>query len=262
MDNKSKEIVDIACVLFGRGGKFGRQDVPEKNLRPLLGRPAMTYPLLAAKNSKEVDVLYLSTDDAEIANIGRKLGAEIIDRPDYLATKEALMEDAIFHACGEIKNRLGYIPEIVVVLMCNAPHILASTIDEGVRRLKTKPEFDSVITACKMNMFSPLRARKITEKGTLVPFVPFDCIQNKNLLSSNRNSAGDAYFADNGMTVVRSKCLANIHDNLLPFQWMGKEIHFIEQFDTGCDIDDEWQLVVLERWLANHGFTKTSTPYD
>jgi hypothetical protein len=43
---------------------------------------------------------------------------------------------------------------------------------------------------------------------------------------------------------------------------MGKEIHFIEQIDTGCDIDGEWQIVVLERWLLLNGFTKKSTPYE
>jgi CMP-N-acetylneuraminic acid synthetase len=41
----------------------------------------MIYPLLAAKNAKLVDKIYISTDSEKIKTIGREYGAEIIDRP-------------------------------------------------------------------------------------------------------------------------------------------------------------------------------------
>ena len=45
------------------------------------------------------------------------------------------------------------------------------------------------------------------------------------------------FFADGGLTIVRAKALENIKDNLLPFQWMGERIGYIEQLPGGGDID-------------------------
>ena len=77
----------IAALLLGRKGSVG---FPGKNTYPLLGRPLMTYPVMAAKKSRYVDKLYISTDDEVIMEIGRKHGAEIIIRPPELCTKAAL----------------------------------------------------------------------------------------------------------------------------------------------------------------------------
>ena len=165
MSSNSTKRARTVAILFGRGGRYGSQSLPKKNLVPLLGRPVMVYPLLATRYSQSIDRLYVSTDDDEIASIALGFGAELIKRPDYLATKEALMESAIDHAHREVKNRLTYAPEYVVILMCNAPNILAKTIDEGVHILDTHSQYDSVITVSKLNMFGPLRARKRSEEG-------------------------------------------------------------------------------------------------
>ena len=45
----------IAALLIGRGGSTG---LPKKNVKPILGRPLMTYPILAAKNSKFCDKIF------------------------------------------------------------------------------------------------------------------------------------------------------------------------------------------------------------
>lgn len=254
--------VQTTAILFGRGGQHGAQSLPRKNLIPLLGRPVMVYPLLAAVHSRAVDRLYVSTDDAEIAEIGREFGAEIIHRPDHLATKDSLMEDAIAHGYSEVKRRLGKGPNYVVILMCNAPNVLAKTIDQGSQILHENPLFDSVITASRLNMFAPLRARRVTSAGTLKPYVPFDAIGDPSTMNSNRNSTPDVYFGDSGMTFVRGHCLEDMAHNLLPCPWMGKEIGFIEQLPGGGDIDASWQISVLEHWLNMQGFSESSTPYD
>ena len=79
----------IPAILIGRGGSVG---LPKKNVMPVLGRPLMAYPLLAAKNCKLIDKIYVSTDASEIKKVAKDLNAEIIDRPKNLATSEA--------ACG------------------------------------------------------------------------------------------------------------------------------------------------------------------
>lgn len=255
-------VVNNVAVLFGRGGQHGPQSVHRKNLLPLLGRPVMAYPLMAARHAQAVDRVYVSTDDEEIALIGRQLGAEIIDRPLHLATKDALIEDAISHAYEEITRCLGYAPEYLTVLMCNAPNILADVIDAGIELLEQNPQFDSVITASKLNMFGPPRARRLQIDGTLKPYVSIDLFGDLQSMSSNRDSAPDAYFGDSGMTIVRGRCLLDMAHNLLPYRWMGKEIAVITQQPGGGDIDAYWQVPVLEFWLRVHGFTEAQTPYD
>ena len=76
----------IPALLIGRGGSVG---LPGKNTMTVVGRPLMEYPILAAKNGRCVDKVYLSTDSKDIADTGRRLGVEIIDRPPRLATKSA-----------------------------------------------------------------------------------------------------------------------------------------------------------------------------
>ena len=93
----------IVAILIGREGSVG---IPKKNVYPILNRPLMSYPLLAAQNSKFVDEVYVSTDSEDIINVGKKLGAKIIDRPSELATSEAVVEDAYVHAYEFIKRQV------------------------------------------------------------------------------------------------------------------------------------------------------------
>ena len=55
------------------------------------------------------------------------------------------------------------------------------------------------------------------------------------------------------MTVVRVNKIENMDENLLPFQWMGKNIGFIEQAPGGGDVDYEWQWAAQRHWLNENG---------
>ncbi len=150
----------------------------------------------------------------------------------------------------------------MVITMCNACNIVSESIDRGVELLKSRPDFDSAITVCRYNMFTPLRARRLSEDGSLQPFVPLEALGDVKKLTCDRASTGDVYFADGGATVVRGHCLEDIRNNLLPFRWMGKRIHPIIQEPGGGDIDDPWQVAAMEVWLRRQGFSEGSTPYD
>lgn len=243
----------IYALALGRGGSTG---FPGKNVHPVLGRPLMTYPLTAALRSRHVDGLYLSSDDDEIKRVGRELGAEIIDRPDELATKAALAEDAYVHGWHEIEKRIagdGKTVDILVLLMCNAPTITAEMIDQGIEALLADPELDSAVSVSRYNMWSPLRARRVTDEGTLQPFVPFETFGDPATLNCDRDSQGDVWFADMGVSIIRTRCLENLHDGLLPQKWMGQRIAPIYS-DAGFDLDYEWQFPVAEWWLKKHGW--------
>ena len=105
----------------------------------------MEYPLLAALNSKNIGEVYVSTDSSKIKEITLKHKANVIDRPDYLCTKEALGEDAYVHGYNYIKNELKKEVELVVLLFCNGPTVLPELIDEGITALRKDKKLDSAV---------------------------------------------------------------------------------------------------------------------
>ena len=223
----------------------------------------MEYPLLAAVSAKKVDMVYISTDDEQIMEIGDRHGAHIIVRPPELASKSALGEDAYVHGYQVIRDSMpvGQKLELLVLLFCNAATILGQTIDQGIDILRQNPAYDSAVTVSCYNMWSPLRARKIGTDGLLHPFVPFETFGDPATLNCDRDSQGNVLFADMGVSIVRPRCLENIDQGLLPQKWMGRKIYPLKQWG-GCDVDYEWQIPSVEYWLKKHGFTEKKTPYD
>jgi len=242
----------VTALVLGRGGSTG---FPGKNLYPVLGRPLMAYPLLASGESKYVDRLYVSTDSEEIMSVGRQYGAEIIVRPPELCTPTALGEDDFAHGYRVIRERLaedGDTIELMVLLFANAATITAELIDQGIEMLRADRTLDSAVTVSRYNMWSPLRARRLADDGCLHPFVPFEVFGNLDSLDCDRDSQGDVYFADMGVSVVRPRCLEHLEEGLLPQKWMGQRIAPIYSWG-GCDVDYEWQIPLVEHWLRANG---------
>jgi hypothetical protein len=248
----------IAALLIGREGSVG---FPGKNVAPLMGRPLMVYPLLAALNSKYVDEIFVSTDSKKVKEIAVKYGATIIDRPDYLCTKEALGEDVFVHGYKHIRDVLKKDIEIILLLHCNGICLLPSQIDHAIEVLRKNPEYDSAATVAEFNMYSPVRARSICDDGLLHPFIPFDSYPKCMKINCDRDAQGSVYFADVCLSVVRPRCLDNIEKGVLPQRWMGQNIYPIIQSGS-FDIDFEWQMPLLEHWLASNGFTDKKLPYE
>jgi len=240
----------ICALLLGRKGSVG---FPGKNLMKVLGKPLAWYPMNAALTSGVVDRAFLSTDDPELMTLSEKTGYEVIERPAYLATKEALGEDAYKHGYEVICERIGQKPELLILLFCNAPTVSSEQIQEGVRVLRENQNYDSAVTVSRYNMYSPLRARRVNEKGLLEPFVPFEAVGDVDSLNCDRDSQGDVWFADVALSVVRPHCLEDLESGILPQKWMGQRIFPILN-EAGLDVDYPWQLGQVEWWLKKNGF--------
>jgi CMP-N-acetylneuraminic acid synthetase len=247
--------LDCVAIVFGRKGSKG---VPGKNTMEICGRPISHYPMLAASDSKYVSNIFLSTDDENIKMEAKNFNVDVIDRPKDLCTDSALLEDALIHGYREIIKRLERTPDILVILMCNAPTVNSELIDKGIEALINDPEADSAVTVSKLNMYSPLRARKLDSNGYLEPFIAFENFGNPSTLSCDRDSQGDVFFADMSHSISRSRAIDDLENGLLPQKWMGKKI--IPVYQTyGCDIDDEWQIEASKWWIAKNGLSKTFT---
>ncbi|MGD0023123.1 MAG: hypothetical protein ABSC37_00655 [Xanthobacteraceae bacterium] len=244
----------IVAILIGREGSTG---YPDKNVADLLGKLLVAWPIEAAREVSEIERIYVSTDSPRIKDIARQYCARIIDRPPHLCTKEALGEHAYQHAHEVIKAELakdGIEPELYALLMANAPTISPTQLREGIAVLRAHPEYDSAVTVSCYNMWSPLRARKIGSDGLLHPFVPFETFGDPKTLNCDRDSQGDSWFADMGVSLVRPHNLDDLESGLLPQKWMGQKIYPIKN-EAGLDVDYGYQLPQAEWWLKAHGLS-------
>ena len=243
----------ICALMMGRAGSIG---FPEKNIKKVLGRHLFEYPLIASKNSKYIDKIFISTDCPVITRVSKKYGVIHIKRPKKLANSKALGEHVYEHGYNEIKRMLNLKEkniEFIILLMANAPTITNKLIDKGINILRKNKNFDSAVSTSVYNMWSPLRARRLGKDGTLKPFVPFKTFGNPKTLNCDRDSQGNVYFADMAVSVVRPKCLENLKSGLLPQKWMGNKIAPILSWG-GCDVDYNWQIPTVEYWLRKNKF--------
>ena len=237
----------IVAILIGRKGSRGFKG---KNTVKLFGKPCCEYPLIAAKKSRYIKKIYVSTDCPKIKKISTKYNVNFIDRPKKLATAKALGEDVYKFTYKKIlESNPSKKIKLVVLLMANAPTVTSQMIDKGIKKLLSNTYYDSAVSTSVYNMWSPLRARRLKKKdGTLRPFVPFKTFGNPKTLNCDRDSQGDVYFADMSVSVVRPYCLEKMEEGLLPQKWMGKKIAPIFSWGGG-DIDYEWQIPQIKFWI-------------
>ena len=72
----------IFSFIFARGGSKG---IKNKNIKSFCGKPLIEYSIKVAKEIDRIDECFVSTDSLKIAEISKKLGAQIILRPSQLA---------------------------------------------------------------------------------------------------------------------------------------------------------------------------------
>ena len=147
-------------IIPARGGSKG---IPNKNLRELAGKPLLAYALEAANASGVIDRLILSTDSAEIADLGRKLGLEVpFMRPAELAADDSPMLDVLQHAVVQLE-REAWRPELIVLLQPTSPLRRPEHIREAVELLKNG-NYDSAVSVVEIpSLFAPQKAMAIRD---------------------------------------------------------------------------------------------------
>ena len=131
----------ILGITPARGGSKG---IPGKNIKVLSGKPLIAWTIEAAKESKMIDRYVVSTEDEEIAEISRKCGADVIARPQELATDEATTLSVLQYVIEKIPC------DSVVLLQATSPIRRGGLIDECIREFIDN-EYDSLATGftCK-----------------------------------------------------------------------------------------------------------------
>jgi CMP-N,N'-diacetyllegionaminic acid synthase len=131
----------ILALIPARGGSKG---LPGKNIRKLCGKPLIAWPIDLAKASRYIDSTIVSTDAADIAEVARSHGADVIMRPAELASDTAIVADVIRHVLSVLdgsQERYDYI----VLLEATSPMRTLAMIDECIEKL-ARAGTDSVAT--------------------------------------------------------------------------------------------------------------------
>ena len=74
----------VLAIIPARGGS---KRLPRKNILPLGGKPLIGWSIEAAKQSKYIDEVFVSTDDQEIADIVSSIGINIYGVSKITANK-------------------------------------------------------------------------------------------------------------------------------------------------------------------------------
>ena len=117
-------------IIPARGGS---KSVPRKNLHPLLGKPLIAWSILSALRATSLDRMIVSTDDAEIAEVAKRYGAEVpFLRPAEIAADETPDLPVFQHALRALREAEGYAPDAIVHLRPTQPLRTPEQIDQAV----------------------------------------------------------------------------------------------------------------------------------
>ncbi len=101
--------------------RAGSKRLPNKNHRPFLGKPLVLWTIEFALNYKGFDLVLVSTDSIEVADLGRAAGAYVPwMRPPELASDTSTSVDVVMHAVDAM-NAEGRLFDRVALLQPTSP---------------------------------------------------------------------------------------------------------------------------------------------
>jgi CMP-N,N'-diacetyllegionaminic acid synthase len=229
----------VLGLITARGGS---KSIPRKNIATLAGRPLLSYTCDAALNSRVLARVVLSTDDEEIAGVGRESGVEVpFLRPAELATDETPSVDVAEHAVRWLADREGWQAEVVVLLQPTSPLRQARHIDEALGRMEDI-DADTVVSVMPVpHRFSPFNIMRM-EGALLQDFwqdrVGFDRFRRQNL---------PVLYARNGPAVLASRASLILASHTF---YGARVAPYLMSEEESVDIDTDFDLRLAE-WLIS-----------
>ena len=133
----------MIAIIPARGGSKG---LPGKNIKMLCGKPLISYTIECARQSRFIDRVIVSTDDAAIADVAIRAGAEVpFLRPASLAGDASMAIDTYLYTVERLAAEEKKSFENLVVLLPTTPLRLSEDVD-GAIELFIDRQADSVIS--------------------------------------------------------------------------------------------------------------------
>ena len=229
----------VLGIVTARGGSKG---IPRKNICLLAGKPLLQYTAEAALAAKRLTLVVLSTDDPEIADVGRKCGLDVpFMRPPELARDDTptipVLQDVVrrMEAAGERYDA-------VLTLQPTNPLRRAADIDGAIELLE-RSGADSVISFVDTGEKHPARMKLIDAEGRVIdpPFA-------EQFEGQRRQDLPKLYLREGSIYLTRRDVLMNQNS------MKGRDCRaWIIAEDRACNIDTPFDLFLAGQLLKYHG---------
>ena len=231
----------VLAIIPARAGSKG---LPGKNIKPLMGKPLLAWPIEAALGSSLVDKVIISTDSQAFADIAVEHGAQApFLRPAEFASDTASSMDFIIHALDYFEQQ-GEHYDYLVLLEPTSPLTETADIDSALTQVVEDPNAEAIVGVTLMETTHPAFTVRVQNDGLIKPFMSesFDDLPRRQDLETLYCLDGSLYISckpscTKAMREKRSFC----HDKTLPFIGVRYKSH---------EVDDLVDFVCIEA-IAN-----------
>lgn len=220
----------VLAVVPARRGSKG---LPLKNIRPLGGKPLLAWPIEAARKSRYVDRVLISTEDAEFAAIAQAAGADApFLRPVEFASDTAPSIDFLLHALDTLAAS-GAHYDYLALLEPTSPLTEASDIDAALETLdESRDEAESIVGVTALTASHPAFAVNITAGGLIQPYSApsFGQMPRRQDIPPLYSLDGSLYIST---TTALRRELGFYHQKTLPYitpRWKSFEVDDLVDF--------------------------------
>jgi len=159
--------MNILAVIPARGDS---KSIPRKNIAKVNGKPLISYTISAALEVDCLTDIVVSTEDAEIAKISKKLGAQVpFIRPLNLASDDAQSFPVIEHALHFMEKVRGFKYDAILMLQPTSPLRTSKHINDSIDLFNSQ-KCDSVVSIVSVGGNHPLRMKRF-EGNKLVNYI-------------------------------------------------------------------------------------------
>lgn len=218
----------ILAIIPARGGSKG---LPRKNILNLGGKPLIAWSIEASLKSKYISQTVVSSDNNNILSVAKKQGADIIKRPDEIATDTASSESVVVHVLDELgADNFDY----VILLQPTSPLRGTQDIDKAIKKL-LENNATALISVCETDN-KLLKAFKQDNQGYI------KAVANNHYPFMRRQDLPNTYLSNGAIYIIKTDEFMK-HKHFLA----DKTIAYIMDSVTSLDIDTEKDLKLGEK---------------
>ena len=218
------------AIVPARGGSKG---IPYKNIALVNGKPLISYTLEAAKASKYIDMIYVSTEDEKIAHVVNEAGFEVLKRPKELAGDTTKTIEVLVDIVKKLEKDYDYL----VLLQPTQPLREGWHIDEAIEKMIDNC-YSSLVSISPVSKH-PVLIRSVSDDNKVKQLL--------NMSSTVRRQDFEKYYIVNGAIYIN-----NIKDINIDTSLNDNEFGYIMDEKYDLDIDEPLDLFIFEKRVQEY----------
>ena len=224
---KNKKL--LAIVVARKGSKR----IKNKNLIKFCNKPLIEWTFSAAKKSKYIDNIFISTDDKKIIKIAHKNNIDVpFVRPSSLSTDKSFVNDVIIHSLKWFDQQYESKFDYIILLQPTSPLRDEKDIDKAIEII-VKNKSDTLISVAENNF--PLQWIINLKKNQ--NYYKFD----KNINSQRKQDITNTYFLNGAIFISKIKFFKTNKS------FYSTKTHIFKMpYDKSIDIDTHDDLLLAE----------------